>query len=409
MLAQAVILCGGLGTRLGELTASTPKPMLPVAGRPFLDHLIQEVARYGFDRITLLAGRFGERIRDAYDGRLMFGARLDVEIEPRAMGTAGALGHAQEAGRLDPTFLVLNGDSFVAADLLAFVRRWDALRSADPALAALVLLRRVADVGRYGAVTLAGGRIVEFREKAAGREGTPGLVNAGVYVLDRSIVSDLFAQPASLESDILPPLAAAGRLSGLTAADGAYFIDIGIPADYQAAQQDLPARRTRPALFLDRDGTLNIDHGHTHRPQDLAWQPDAREAVRIANERGWFVFVVSNQAGVAHGYYDEAAVKAFHAAMQAELRAIGAHVDAFSYCPHHPSGAVAAYRLACRCRKPSAGMIEDLMAHWPVERTRSVLIGDAETDLQAAQAAGIAGLRYSGGSLADLVSGWIGG
>ena len=235
MLAQAVILCGGLGTRLGELTASTPKPMLPVAGRPFLDHLIQEVARYGFDRITLLAGRFGERIRDAYDGRLMFGARLDVEIEPRAMGTAGALGHAQEAGRLDPTFLVLNGDSFVAADLLAFVRRWDALRSADPALAALVLLRRVADVGRYGAVTLAGGRIVEFREKAAGREGTPGLVNAGVYALDRSIVSGLCAPPASLESDILPPLAAAGRLSGLTAADGAYFIDIGIPADYQAA------------------------------------------------------------------------------------------------------------------------------------------------------------------------------
>ncbi|MBB3773712.1 D-glycero-D-manno-heptose 1,7-bisphosphate phosphatase [Angulomicrobium tetraedrale] len=402
MLSQALILCGGLGTRLGELTAATPKPMLPVAGRPFLDHLIQQTARYGITRIVLLAGRFGEQIVAAYHGRTLYGASIEVVVEPAPLGTGGALRFA--ADRLEPEFLLLNGDSWIDADLTGFARAWRTARADDPTLAAQMLLQVVPDVARFGSVTLEGNRVVAFLEKNAARAGTAGLINAGVYLLTRDIV-DLVPEgvACSLETDALPLLVAQRRVAAVTAPEGSYFIDIGVPETFARVQTELPRVRMRPALFLDRDGTLNRDAGYTHRVEDLDWMPDAREAIAHANAAGYYVFVVTNQAGVARGLYDEAAIASFHAAMQEQLGAIGGHIDAIEWCPHHVDGTVDAYRRDCDRRKPGPGMINDLLAAWPVERARSVLIGDSDTDMAAADAAGLRAIRYRGGSLLDLL------
>lgn len=159
----------------------------------------------------------------------------------------------------------------------------------------------------------------------------------------------------------------------------------------------------RPAVFFDRDGTLNADRGYTHRPQDLVWMPEAREAIARANAAGYLVFVVTNQSGVARGLYDEAAILAFHDAMQAQLSEINGHIDAIEWCPHHVDGVVAAYRRDCDCRKPKPGMIETLLAQWPVDRDRSLVIGDSDVDMEAAAAAGLAAVRYRGGSLLALL------
>lgn len=402
MLSQALILCGGLGTRLGELTASTPKPMLPVAGRPFLDHLIQETARYGITRIVLLAGRFGEQIVGAYHGRTLYGAAIEVVVEPAPLGTGGALRFA--ADRLAPEFLLLNGDSWIDADLTRFAAQWRAEKAGEPALVAQMLLQFVPDVGRFGSVTLEDRRVTAFLEKNPGRAGMPGLINAGVYLLTRDVVDLIPAGTAcSLETEVLPPLVAQGRVAGMAAPEGSYFIDIGVPETFARVQEELPRKRTRPALFLDRDGTLNRDAGYTHRVEDLDWMPGAREAIAHANAAGYYVFVVTNQAGVARGLYDEAAVTAFHAAMQEQLAAIGAHIDAIEWCPHHVDGTVAAYRKACDRRKPGPGMINDLLAAWPVARASSLMIGDSDADMAAAAAAGIRAVRYHGGSLLELI------
>ncbi|MFC0283887.1 HAD-IIIA family hydrolase [Camelimonas abortus] len=402
MLAQAVILCGGLGTRLGELTASTPKPMLPVAGRPFLEHLIQETARFGVERILLLAGRFGEQVAAAYHGARRYGADIAVLVEPEPLGTGGALRFARNA--LDPTFMLLNGDSWIDADLTRFMADWEARRRARPQVKAALLLQHVDDAGRYGSVTAADGMVVAFAEKTAGASGRPGLINAGVYIIDRSVVDALPARgAASLEKDVLPGLASAGAVVAHAAQPGRFFIDIGVPETFAAAERGLQRARTRPALFLDRDGTLNVDAGYTHRPGDLQWNSGAREAIRWANDHGYFVFVVTNQAGVARGYYDGAAVLAFHRAMQRSLFEIGAHIDAIEWCPHHPEGTVAAFSHACRRRKPEPGMLLDLMAQWPVDRDRSLMVGDRESDMQAGAAAGVATALYTGGSLLELV------
>ena len=408
MLSQAVILVGGLGTRLGELTARTPKPLLPVAGRPFVEHLLQEVSRYGFRKATLLAGRFGDQVRATYDGQVIFDLAVDVVVEPSPMGTGGALAFAAAEARLDPEFLLMNGDSWIDMDLVRLVRNWEAARTERPGTRAQLLLQTVPDAARYGTVSAKDGLVTVFQEKSPESANRPGQINAGVYVLDRTILKDVPSdRVTSLETDILPKLVADGRVVSILAPEGSYFIDIGLPDTYLRADEELMRHRRRPAIFLDRDGTLNVDRGYTHKITDLSWQPDARQAVKYANDAGYYVFVVTNQAGVARGLYQESDVIAFHAEMQSQLYEIGAHVDAFEWCPFHVDGTVAAYRQDSRHRKPSPGMIEDLVDVWPVDMSRSLLIGDSPDDMKAAEAAGLVGIRYTGGSLLDLVQAQI--
>ena len=161
----------------------------------------------------------------------------------------------------------------------------------------------------------------------------------------------------------------------------------------------------RPAAFLDRDGVLNVDHGYAHRPDQLEWIAGAPEAVRLLNEAGYYVFVISNQSGVARGYYEETAVQQFHAHMQDALRAQGAHIDAFYYCPHHPDGVIKELAIQCRCRKPAPGMLEQAARDWPIDLNRSFLIGDKDDDLAAANTFHIRGIKFDAraGSLVDLV------
>jgi D-glycero-D-manno-heptose 1,7-bisphosphate phosphatase len=387
---QAVFLVGGKGTRLGRLSESTPKPLLEVeAGIPFLDVPLEHAARHGFSRILLLAGHLGDQVAERYHGRRIRDASVTVVREASPAGTAGALANARE--HLEPWFVLANGDTFFDINLRALC-----VLPAGGALARLAL-RDAEDASRYGSVSLSGERIVSFGEKLAG--GGPGLISGGIYLLSREAIADI-TPPASIEMDVFPRLAASGQLEGRSF-DG-YFLDMGLPETLARAQREIPERRMRPAAFLDRDGVLNADTGYPHRPEDLVWIEGAREAVRLLNDRGYLVLVVTNQAGVARGYYDEAQVGGFHRHMQDELAQAGAHVDGFYFCPFHPEAVTATYRAESHPdRKPNPGMILKGLVDWPVRRNESFLIGDQETDILAAERAGIAGHRFAGGNLRD--------
>lgn len=163
----------------------------------------------------------------------------------------------------------------------------------------------------------------------------------------------------------------------------------------------------RGAVIFDRDGVLNLDHGYVHKAEDFEWVEGAREAIKAVNDAGLYAFVATNQSGVARGYYTEADVVALHAWMNAELAKIGARIDAFEYCPHHEGGAVPAYTRRCDRRKPEPGMILDLLASHPVDPARTLMIGDNDTDMQAAAAAGIRGVKFEGGSLLVALGPWL--
>jgi D-glycero-D-manno-heptose 1,7-bisphosphate phosphatase len=160
----------------------------------------------------------------------------------------------------------------------------------------------------------------------------------------------------------------------------------------------------RPAVFLDRDGTLNEDTGYVHRVEDFRWLPGVINAVRQLNDAGYYVFVVTNQSGVARGLFGETAVRDLHAWMNEELRRAGAHIDDMRYCPHHPDARIHAYRMACPCRKPAPGMILDLMRSWPVDAEASIAIGDKDRDAAAGRAAGIAAEIVPAGALESAVA-----
>lgn len=224
---QAVILVGGKGTRLGALTATTPKPLLPVAGRPFLLHLLERLGRAGFRDVRLLTGYLADQFKNIIQASSVSGIAVTCHEEAEPAGTGGALRLA--APFLAPHFLLLNGDSLFDIDLAGLTE------PLPPGFQGRVALRAVPRTDRYGVVRLDGTLVTDFA--ATGDPDQPGLINAGLYWLDRDMVRDIPPGMVSLESDVLTVMARQGRLCGVVGRG--YFIDIGVPADYARAQTDL--------------------------------------------------------------------------------------------------------------------------------------------------------------------------
>lgn len=395
-IRQAVILCGGLGTRLASLTQETPKPLLPVDETPFLQILIQEITRYGITRFLLLAAYKSEQFQafaeraSALLGRLI---SVEVAIEPKQAGTGGALYHARES--LDEAFYLFNGDTLLDVSLNSLAQQLS-----DPETVGCLALRHVPDASRYGVVDTAGDRIVCFGRQSVAGEGA--WINGGVAAFRRSFVDRLEPQGA-FEAQALPDLAREGRL-GAVKTHG-FFIDIGIPTDFERGQVAIPEYRRRPAVFFDRDGVINHDRGHVGQIERFDWMPGAKEAVAMVNAKGFYAFMVTNQAGIAKGFYSEADYDHLTMHMRAELSQAGAWFDDERFCPFHPDGVLTGYRKASDWRKPAPGMLLDLMRFWPIDKARSVMIGDRESDMQAAAAAGVRGLLFTGEArLDDVVS-----
>jgi D-glycero-D-manno-heptose 1,7-bisphosphate phosphatase len=158
----------------------------------------------------------------------------------------------------------------------------------------------------------------------------------------------------------------------------------------------------RPALFLDRDGVINVDRSYVYRKEDFEWINGAQDTIRLFNDMGWWVFIVTNQSGIARGYYTEEQMEALHAWMAEELAGTGARIDRIYHCPFHAAGVVDRYRKDSFDRKPRPGMLIRAMTDFPVIRERSFLIGDKQADLEAARAAGVRGFLFAGGNLSQF-------
>jgi D,D-heptose 1,7-bisphosphate phosphatase len=247
-------------------------------------------------------------------------------------------------------------------------------------------------------VEFVGDQPSSFREKTSLHQ--PGVINGGVYCMRKAVIESL--QPkCSLEKDALPSLFQRGAIVGREYSG--FFLDIGAPDDYERAQAAVPTAQRRPAVFLDRDGVLNEDSGYIGDFDRFVWLPGAAEGIKLLNDAGIFVFVVTNQAGVARGFYDEEAIQVLHGAIAADLARGGAHIDDFRYCPFHPEGAVPRYTRASDWRKPEPGMLLDLLSAWPIDAAGSLMIGDKETDMEAGRRAGIESVLLRPGERLDQV------
>jgi dTDP-glucose pyrophosphorylase/histidinol phosphatase-like enzyme len=390
-IRQALILAGGKGTRLGEITRAVPKPMLPIAGgRPFLDYLLEMIERHGYEDIILLGGYLGEVLAAAYDGRQIGGAKIRVLLENVPLGTAGALTIAREA--LDPRFLMMNGDAFFDINLRALEQA-----SRQSGAMATLALRSVPDAARYGRVIEEHGKVIAFLEKDPSRSGA-GVINGGIYVLRREILGLVPNLPCSLEQDVFPALVERDEIRGKEF-DG-YFLDIGLPETLEQGHRELPKVRVRPAAILHCDALVDFageDFG------EFRWRHGAVEAVRTLNDRGYYVLVTSFQSGTAGRTQGAGDAVRLNAAMQARLATGGAHVDRFSGERESAAGAVPGQALGAAKEKPVSNLLVEAMKEWPILGERSFFIGATGGDIEAARSAGIAAHVFDGGDLARLV------
>ncbi len=391
-IRQCAILAGGLATRLGTITREVPKPVLEVGERPFLFWLMREMQRWGVDEFVIMTGHLSAAVREAVEAAadsLPKRANVKFTEEPRPLGTAGALRFA--GPHLDERFLLCNGDSLFDTNLAPLLA--DFAADEAPVLGRM-MLADMADASRYGVVSLTGDRVTAFAERPA--SGQPGTINTGIYALDRRIIEHCPGS-GSLERDVLTRLAAEGALRG-TRGTG-FFIDIGIPADLERARLDLAAVCTRPALFLDRDGVLNHDHGYVGFRENWDWVDGALDGVKLATSLGWHVFIVTNQSGIARGMYTEDDAKALLAWVADQARLHGGTIDDTRYCPYHPEGTVPAYRRASDWRKPAPGMFISLLSAWGLSPDHCLMVGDQSIDMDAARAAQMRGVIFPGGNL----------
>ena len=380
---QCIILVGGKGTRLGELTRNFPKPMIEVNGKPFLLYILDYVQRFGFKEIILLSSHGSEYLQDYFKDFKYKNCNITILKEEIPLGTGGALVNSYEY--LDDAFFCLNGDSIVEGNWLSIIQDFD--ETCDCAVA----LTKVDDPKRYGTVKLENSLIKKFYEKKESDKSQ--FINAGIYIFRKKIFKNYKKEFISLEKDILPALAEGQKIKGRYV-EG-YFIDIGTPTSLEEGMGRKWGDEKKAVIF-DRDGTLNEDDGYTYKTSDLKWKKGAIDLIKYCNDKNFYVFVATNQSGIAKNKFKESDMHKFHDEMQKQLKKYGAHIDKFYFSPYHVDSLLPEYKKDSKYRKPNVGMLQQIQNEWALSNKNMTMIGDRETDVQCAQNFKIKGFLYNG-------------
>lgn len=391
---KAVIMAGGKGTRIAELARDIPKPMLPLGGKPVLARQIEVLCREGFCDIVLVVGHLGHVIRDYFGDGAAFGARITYVQECTPLGTAGALALLGDTLQGDD-FLLLNGDLLFDVDLGRFL----AFHRARRGLATILTHPSDHPFDSVTVTTDEADRVTAFLPPDGTRTALQNRTNAGLHFFSPKILDRFTAvKKTDLDREVLVPLAAEGALFAYNSPE--YVKDMGTPTRLLAAEADLAAglvaggnlHLSQQAVLLDRDGTVNRHVGFLTDPQQLVLLPKAAAAIRLLNERRIPVILVTNQPVVARGEVTVAELAAIHAKLEALLAAEGAYLTDIFYCPHHPDGGfegeVKALKTVCDCRKPAPGLLLAAAARYHLDLSRSYMIGDSESDMEAGRRAG---------------------
>jgi D,D-heptose 1,7-bisphosphate phosphatase len=395
-VTQAVILAGGKGTRLAERLNGRPKPLIDVNGAPLLQRQLATLAEHGVSEAVVLVNHAADQIA-AFFAAHAPPCRVQLIDDGSPRGTAGAVLAALDS--FDDCFLVVYGDTLFEIDVSHML----AARAAASADATLLLHPNDHPADSDLVELDSGGRIRAFHPYPH----PPGadlrnLVNAAFYVVERRALRPWreFPAPCDFAKDLFPAMLAAGaRLEGYVSYE--YIKDIGTPTRLDKAERHLrdgvvarASRRVRQqAVFIDRDGTLNVLRAFVSRPDDLELLPGAAEAVRRLNEAEYRVVLVTNQPVIARGDCTVDQLRAIHDRLESRLGEAGAYLDAIYYCPHHPDrgfpGEVASLKIVCDCRKPAPGLLLRAMNDLNVDPARSWMIGDSTADVLAAARAGV--------------------
>ncbi len=403
MSRQLIILAGGAGTRLRARLGDLPKPMIPVAGKPLLEHQVELAKAHGFTDLIFFVHYRADLIEKHFGDGTKWGVRIRYVLETEPLGTAGAVLAGFE--KLAERFVVMYGDTMVNVDLQ---RIWNAHENSG-AIATLLLHPNDHPFDSDLVEVDAAARVIAFHNRPHPPNlWRQNLVNAGLYVLEKSALTTFLKGQAALSpsqildfgKDVFPALVATGEyLLGYNSPE--FIKDIGTPERYDRISAQFAAgivQRSSLAtpqrtVFLDRDGTIIPDKDCLRTAEELELLPGVAEAIHQLNLAGWRTVVVTNQPVIAKGWCSESELQKIHNKLESLLGQAHAFLDRIYFCPHHPEkgflGERTELKIDCNCRKPKTGMIERAVAELNIDLAQSWFIGDTTTDIQTAKNAGI--------------------
>lgn len=378
---QAIILAGGFGSRLQTVVSNVPKPMAEIDGRPFLFYLVSKLHKHKFKKIIFSVHYLKEKIID-YFGNNFFGIEIEYAIEENPLGTGGAILNCWQYIDSNQPVFIFNGDSFLDADLTKMLDL-HLQKNANFTIS----LKSMHKPYRYGLVEFnKNGLVTNFKEKSTEVEN--GYINSGIYILNPKILKTFdLPHKFSFETDFMCKYFNKISLNIFESDD--YFIDIGIPEDYLKAQTEIPIITKNKALFLDRDGVINYDYGHVGKIENFKFIKEIFDICRSAQDNGFILIIITNQAGIAKGFYSEDDFKNLTTWMENKFLEQNIKITKVYYCPYHKDAVISKYKIDSFDRKPKPGMILKAIKEYNIDPTKSVFIGDKNTDEEASNNAGV--------------------
>lgn len=395
---QAVIMAGGRGTRLAEITKDEiPKPMVPVAGKPLLLWQVERLKENGITDIIMVIGYLGNKIQEYFGDGSRFGVAIQYFVEKSPLGTAGSFYYLKDMLQAG-SFLMMSGDLFLDIDFARMIHFHEEKHS----VATLFVHPNGHPFDSDLLVLAEDDRVVRFDSKHNVRDyWYDNCVNAGIFVFDKKIC-DRVPQPVkrNLENDVIKTMIEDGEpVYGYRSPE--YVKDVGTAERIRQTLADIEQgiiekrclKRKQKCIFLDRDGTINLYRGLIYKEEDLELEPCAVEAIRKINQSGRLGIVVTNQPVVARGLCEIEDVENIHRKLSTLLGREGVYLDDIFYCPHHPDKGYPeenpAYKIPCECRKPKTGLIMKAAERYNIDIAESWIIGDMTMDIQTGVNAGM--------------------
>ena len=370
---QCVILAGGQGSRLGNLTKKCPKPLLKIKYKPFLFYLINALKLQGFSKFLILTHYLNKNFVDYFRDNFL---DTDIKIikEKEKLGTGGSIRNAYKS--LDKEFLVLNGDTLFDINLRDLI--FFAKKNKTKAKACVALIKSCNHKEKYSYILNSDGRVKSYKKE----NKTIKYVSGGVYFFKKKFINSLPKKELDLDHDIIKKLFKKKNLYAKLYKKK--FIDIGSVKYFNKSQNYIPNIMNKSVCFLDRDGVLNYDYGYVASKSRFKWKKNAIEAIRFLNNNNYYVIVVTNQAGIGKGFFSEKKILELHNWINERVFKAGGYISKFYYSPFYKDSAIKKYRKESNLRKPNPGMLIKAFKEFEVfKKKNTFLIGDNITDIEA--------------------------
>ena len=385
---KTVIMAGGKGTRIASITADIPKPMIPVCGKPILEHQIDCLKRNGLTDITIVVGHLGGQIKEHFGDGSRFGCNISYFTETEPLGSAGALYKMTD---LHGDFILINGDIIFDMDFSRMIK----FHREKKALASLAVHPNNHPFDSSLIIANSDNQVCGWINKEEERSYYKNLVNAGIHILNAGFLKQCpqTKEKTDLDRDMLKPMIPSGKIFAYITPE--YIKDMGTPERYKQVTHDIEKGIVKQkclsvrqkCIFLDRDGTINKMNGFVIKPDDFELIDGAAEAIKKINKLGYLAIVITNQPVIARGEASLETLDLIHNKMETELGRHGAYIDGLFFCPHHPDkgfpGERPEYKINCECRKPKPGMILQAAKKFNIDLSQSYIAGDDMRDVQA--------------------------